>query len=333
MARTTVGGHCEVGGRSMLSDRRVILACVVDSHPRFWVELILWVLCVTRNLSSLTILPVVYVVGTMPTELSDWVRAQGVEIRRVEPLLTASPHCNKIIPFGEDWKLHPWAPTDVAVVDVDLFFLSDPVPFLRSSRFRAPPNNHNVPAPRIWRDVLDACGLCHPYRPGLSLLPGESGVRETHVNNICASFIVAPIAGVRSFAQVWEKWARWLLDNRAVLDRWAVHVDQVSFALAMEEMGEDVEHLPATLNAILHLLPELETPVALHLSTGHIPSFPQAFDRNGCLRPQMLRPKLAGRGAFNFLVPRRKQPSEAVEWITAFNHLVLEAGSTIETLE
>jgi hypothetical protein len=110
-----------------------------------------------------------------------------------------------------------------------------------------------------------------------------AGLRETFVNNISAGFVVAPARKARRLAKVWIKWARWLALNKSLMGQYAVHVDQISFALAMEELGVDVEHLPATLNTILHLLPQVERPVALHLSSGHMPIFPQAFDERGRL--------------------------------------------------
>jgi hypothetical protein len=43
-------------------------------------------------------------------------------------------------------------------------------------------------------------------------------------------------------------------------------------------MQEDVEFLPPQVNTILHLLGEISTCYAVHLTTGHIPAFPQMFN-------------------------------------------------------
>jgi hypothetical protein len=57
----------------------------------------------------------------------------------------------------------------------------------------------------------------------------------------------------------------------------------VGFALAMEELGEDVEHLCPHVNTVLHLLSEISTCYALHLTTGHIPQFPKLFNSDRTL--------------------------------------------------
>jgi hypothetical protein len=61
------------------------------------------------------------------------------------------------------------------------------------------------------------------------------------------------------------------------LGQYSGHIDQIAFALAMEELGEDVEFLPPQVNTILHILPEIDTLYALHLTTGHIPDFADRF--------------------------------------------------------
>jgi hypothetical protein len=248
------------------------LCCVVDAHPRFYVECVLWTLCATRNLPD-HFRPFVYAVGNVPQDLLDWVTGQGVEVRRASPVVEGSPHANKIAPFfsGHD--------TDFTVVcDADLYWVSDPTLLLASARIRAAPNNHACPPPRIFRSVLSACGLDRPYRPGLTLFKGSEGVRETHINNISAGIVIAPRDRGRVLAESWRKWATWVVRNRHLLEVWAVHVDQVGFALAMEELQEDVEHLCPHVNTILPLLEEISTCYAVHLTTGHIPHFPRRFN-------------------------------------------------------
>lgn len=251
--------------------RTFALCCVVDAHPRFYVECVLWSLCVRRHLPE-QFKPFVYAVGNVPHDLLDWVRGQGVEVRSAAPVVEGSPHSNKIAPLLADHD------ADFTVVcDTDLYWVSDPSHLLVSQRVRAAPNNHANPPPRIFKSILSACGLERPYRPAMALFTGIEGIRETHINNISAGIVISPRARARTLAETWRKWAAWLVRNRHLLDRWAVHVDQVGFALAMEELGEDVEHLCPHVNTVLHLLGEISTCYALHLTTGHIPQFPSLF--------------------------------------------------------
>lgn len=253
------------------------LCCVVDAHPRFYVESVLWTLCATRNLPD-NFKPFVYAVGNVPRDLIDWVVRQGVEVRAASPVVEGSPHANKIAPFLAEHH------TDFTVVcDADLYWVSDPSDLLASDRIRAAPNNHACPPPRIFRSILSSCGLDRPYRPGMALFKGSEGVRETHINNISAGIVIAPRERASMLAEAWRKWAGWLVRNRHLLESWAVHVDQVGFALAMEELGEDVEHLCPHVNTVLHLLDEISTCYAVHLTTGHIPHFPKLFNADRTL--------------------------------------------------
>jgi hypothetical protein len=250
---------------------------VVDAQPRFYVECVLWALCATRNLPD-HFKPFVYAVGDVPRDLLDWVKRQGVEVRPAASVVEGSPHSNKIAPF---FASHD---TDFTVVcDADLYWISDPSHLLASGRIRAAPNNHACPPPRIFHSILSACGLERPYRPGMALFKGSEGIRETHINNISAGIVVAPTDRARALGEAWQKWAAWLVRNRHLLESWAVHVDQVGFALAMEELREDVEHLCPHVNTVLYLLDEISTCYALHLTTGHIPQFPRLFNADRTL--------------------------------------------------
>jgi hypothetical protein len=104
---------------------------------------------------------------------------------------------------------------------------------------------------------------------------------------------VAPSRRANELARRWKKWALWLVENRNLLERWAVHVDQVAFALALEELGEDVEFLPPQVNAILHLLEEVSSCIAVHLTTGHIPSYPERFNADRTLKADGLSEGMA----------------------------------------
>lgn len=249
------------------------LCCVVDRHPRFHVELVLWAICVGRHLRHRA-RPVVYAVGGhLPSDLAGWLAGRNFEIRALTPPVPAAPHCNKIGPFLDHHE------TDFTVVcDTDLFFIADPGIYLRAPRFKAAPNNHALPPSRVFKSILEGCGLQRRYRPGLSLFAGPDGTRETHVNNVSAGIVAAPRHRTGELARTWRKWALWLIENRSLLEAWGVHVDQVGFALALEELAEDVEFFPPQVNAVLHLLTEISTGIGFHLTTGHIPAFPGRFN-------------------------------------------------------
>jgi hypothetical protein len=297
-----------------MNNHTFALCCVVDEHPRFYVESVLWVLCATRNLPN-NFKPVIYSIGNIPDDLIDWAKGEGISVLAASSVVEGSPHSNKIAPFFDDLG------TDSTIVcDADLFWVDDPSESLTSERFRAAPNNHCNPPARIFKSILAACGLNRPYRPGMALFKGSGGIRETHINNISAGIVIAPRDRARVLAEKWRKWATWLVNNRAILEEWSVYVDQVGFAMAMEELCEDVELLPPHMNTVLHLLDEISTCYALHLTTGHVPQFPQMFNTDRTLVTDGLAEGVkAGLKRLNQHIP------EAVEIISALpstrNHL------------
>jgi hypothetical protein len=88
----------------------------------------------------------------------------------------------------------------------------------------------------------------------------------------------------------------------------------------MEELEEDVEHLCPHVNTVLHLLGEISTCYAVHLTTGHIPQFPKLFNADRTLVSYGLTEGVrAGLSRLN------QRIAEAVEVIAALpstrNHL------------
>jgi hypothetical protein len=254
------------------------IACVIDEHPRFYVELVLWAICARRYLPSDRFRIVVYSVGVEPRDLGDWLNANGIELRRTETIVPGAPRCNKLAPFFDDYA------TDCTIVcDVDLFFVGELSDLLTSWRFRAPPNHGSHPPPQIFQSVLAASGLGRGYRPGMAVFRRPDKIRETHINNISSGVVVAPAGRCREFVVLWKKWAEWLVEHKDLLGRWAFHINQVSFALTMEDLGEDVEFLPPQVNTYLPILPEIMTVRAFHLTPGHIPKFPERFNADKTL--------------------------------------------------
>jgi len=258
---------------------RLTLCCVVDESPRLHVELVLWTICAKRCLPETRYRIVVYHVGDVPRDIIEWVEARGIESRHVAAaVLEGAPYCNKIAPFF-DAHATPYT----IVCDSDLYFVDDPGVFLNSDRFRAPPNNHCRPPASVFKTLLPKSGVGRSYRPGLGLFPSQDGSRETHINNINGGFIAVPERRREVFPSLWRKWAQWLVQNRGLLGAWGVHVYQVAFALAMEELGEDVEFLPPQMNAVLQILTEISTVYAFHLSSAHVPQFPGRFNADRTL--------------------------------------------------
>lgn len=250
------------------------IATAVDGSVRLLGELVLWAVCVTRNLPREQFTPIVYVVeASLPTELAGWLAGLGIEVRDAPMPVAGVPHCNRLAAF-----LDPPDVECVIATDADLFLLRNPAElFDRNDSIRAAPNNACNPPAHVFRRIFAEIGRGWPLRPTMTLMISPGRSRETHINNISAGIVALPRARCTDFATTWMRWAVWLSERRHLLEAWSGHIDQAAFALACEEAGDDVVFLPPQTNLVLHLLPFVETIYALHISSAHVPSFADRF--------------------------------------------------------
>lgn len=282
---------------------RHTIATVIDRHPRFRVELILWTLCIHKILPADDFRRVVYFVDEAPTDITAWLEDLSFEWRLTAAPVPQSPHCNKIVPFLEEQSSDY-----VLVTDADLYFVANPAALLVDAAIQAAPNNHCNPPGRVFRELFRHAGIEHAYKPGVSLLEGAGGHRETYLNNISAGIVCMSTSKAASFAPMWLEKAQWLVENRGLLGPWAIHVDQVGFALAMAARDEQVRFLPPQTNIILHMLTALDSAYAFHLTTGHVPRFPSRFLANGLLSDDGVSPPMQSAiGVLNESISRARE--------------------------
>jgi hypothetical protein len=72
----------------------------------------------------------------------------------------------------------------------------------------------------------------------------EGSDARTVPGNVNGGTYIVPAALIGSIEQAWRKWIDWLLGNLDMISEWHRNVDQIAFALAMEELDLDVAELP-----------------------------------------------------------------------------------------
>ncbi len=290
------------GETSILSmtDQDLTISVVVDNHPRFYCEFVLWALCATE---SLDIEKRVYFVSSRPSSLIRFAKRQNIEVRFADSLIPESPHCNKFIPF-----LDPNGSRHRIVSDTDLFFCRDISLFFDRERIRLPPNNHACPPIGLFEKLFSKAELGIRPEPGLSLFKGSS-TRETYSGNVSAGLIFVP-ESLRNTVTEWLDCAHWLVKNRNLLGAYAGHVDQISVAMTAARSDFPFKFLAPQTNAILQLLPEIDTVFGVHLTSGHIPNFSKWFAGDGTLIWREINHRL----------------QDDIEWI---NEKILEAKTLI----
>lgn len=124
---------------------------------------------------------------------------------------------------------------------------------------------------REWLDpkcvlgkVVDAS---NPPLPTMSLIANAAGIEipgdicrtdsddgDTYIGNFNGGMYSIPSEHCAALSREWRRWAEWLLSNRPLLGegRYSIHVDQVSFWLALHTSKVPFRAAPANLNYFTH---------------------------------------------------------------------------------
>jgi 2-polyprenyl-3-methyl-5-hydroxy-6-metoxy-1,4-benzoquinol methylase len=262
-----------------------IFTCVVDEQPRFHLEALRWYACLTELAGVDPHDLVVQVVGGSFSDALDFVKAQGVTVRRIERFDERSPHCNKIsgaLRLAED------RPEGlVALCDADIAVLEDPrrldLPHgcIAGKTVDAP-----LPPLDIVIDIFDAAGVTIP--PTVALPWGPDQWTVSGNNNGGLYLVPGPL--LPRVSSAWATWASWLLDRAELLEEWSVYVDQVAMALGLASEAIGSHPLEVRWNTPTHDLTRIpaepSVPAVLH--------YHQQVDRYGRIRP-VGKPPIDGR--------------------------------------
>jgi hypothetical protein len=250
-----------------------VVACVIESVPRFHRELLRWYTVLTKVARVAPTDLSVGVIGDATAPIIEYLRSRGVAVASIPRFDERSPHSNKIsgaIALGKRNGTVVLSDSDVAIVE-------DP------RALRLPPRGvalKTVDAPYppldVLRTIFDAAGVRHPEAVPLYHVPTEA----SFVTNGNGGLYVIDGSVLPELAQSWAAWAQWLLERRELLGDWKVHVDQVSMALALASIS--VRPVP--------LDPRWNFPIHVPTWIGPVPSPPAVIhyhdhvDRSGFLR-------------------------------------------------
>src|SRR4051812_5943276 len=139
----------------------VVYSCVIDSDPRFHLDALRWFATLTRTAEIPAQNLGVHVVGTSTSDVLEYLRSQGVEVRTVGPFDARSPHCNKI---SAAVALASGAIPDQLYVltDSDVAIAKDPAAAHRESVLAAKIVDAPNPPLAVLREVFAVAGVDLP---------------------------------------------------------------------------------------------------------------------------------------------------------------------------
>jgi hypothetical protein len=241
--------------RSSLSVR---FSCVVDKHPRFTVQAWAW-FTTLRHVARRSLTEIVFhVVEGMPPDRLSYLRGLGAEVRTVPRFDVRHPCSNKLA------QLHSLALAHadrIVLTDCDLAFAGR-VDALFAGRDAVAAKRVDTGKPHYehWKVIFAAAGFS---APGIGL---STHTREaTYIHNFNGGVYVLTQSAFRALGGAWPWWNRWLLDRPQLLGRREFYTDQVSFGLAVHELGLPIRPLSSQFNfPTQHPNVERVVPTILH---------------------------------------------------------------------
>jgi hypothetical protein len=240
-----------------------MFSCVVDTDPRFHLEALRWFAALTEVAGVEPSALVVHAVGGSNSDALEYLQLCGVAVRSISSFDERSPHCNKIAgalslaQSGVD-GLAVLTDADVAICR-DARLLRIPQASVGSKLVDRP-----HPPLELLRKVFQHAGV--PLPAVVSLYPNSW--QSTVAGNGNGGLYLIPGAVLSRVAGAWAKWACWLLDRPALLERYTTYVDQVAMALALATEHIDATRLGVEWNLPTHIPelipPDADAPAVLH---------------------------------------------------------------------
>ncbi len=175
-----------------------------------------------------------------------FLQANGYPHKIIEPVLDGK-YCNKIIQLD---SFRGIAEANVFLLDTDMFVLEPlavPDPRCFSAKTVDAPNPPLAVLTRIFAQAgLDLPPIIHA--------DWQANDAKTVSGNFNGGFYYIPNQAIDSVFAAWFKWADWLYQRQSLFDspQQAIHIDQVSMALAIHETKTPYRLVTANYNCPIH---------------------------------------------------------------------------------
>jgi hypothetical protein len=270
--------------------RKFAYSCVVDRDPDFFFQALYFI----SSLIKLARVPpadifIHIVTGTDPF-CAEAFAALGLHVVWIERFSEHSPHCNKI----NQLKTKAFDDYDAIVLcDCDLAFCENIEADVSGIKLGAKVVDFANPPLHVLRRILALSNIdAAPETVLTTFIQDPTGISRfaseepptsqglTLKNNCNGGMYVVDCSIRAALLTEWESRANWLLERLDLLERYHIHVDQVSFAIATWALRIPVSSLPATLNFPIHI--RLAAAQALP-SPPKVIHFHRQFDAKGNL--------------------------------------------------
>lgn len=226
----------------------VAYSCVVDKGDKFERQAYLW----ARSLIELAGVKAeslhVHAIGESFASAERQLKPLGIS---VHPASTFDPrhlYSNKLCQLDSEALISPFPADYIVLCDCDIAFVRNIDELLAGPNVKAKQVDWDVPDAATWARIGQESGL-EPIQ-----LDGTTTYTHapTPWNNCNGGLYIFPRDLFSKLAEPWKRWDRWLIDRLDMLGDFKTYADQISFALAMNELGLRVDHLDPIYNVPTH---------------------------------------------------------------------------------
>jgi hypothetical protein len=230
----------------------IAYSCIVDNQPVFLAQSYLWVNVLLHFARIAPQNIYVHTVEVRNRRFLRWARRTGVHLVPVQRFDPRQAYCNKLSQLGTFVD----QPCDyVILMDCDTVLLE---PY--STPFQAPvyakPVDFANPPLEMLEPIFQRF-LGKSARASAASFKKPDGSDLTDRNNCNGGVYIIARKFLPELAASWRRWAKCCIDHIDLFAHLYMHVDQASFAMAMRDLGVDVEFLDLAWNYPIHLDPKL----------------------------------------------------------------------------
>lgn len=230
-----------------MSEALPVFSMVIDAIPdHAWkAEILVRSLIASGEVAPSRI--VVQSTDRVPEAVRQRFAAIGCAVGTVAPYLDGR-YCNKLRQLDRFVERAEGGSGGIVLMDVDMAVaapLRVPFPDVICGKIVDAPN----PPLSVLERIFAAAGVPLP-----DVVPCDWGNGETVATNFNGGFYYVPDRAVPALRAKWCAWAEFLFARPELFDNpgQCCHIDQISFALALADLGLAYRHLPANWNFPLH---------------------------------------------------------------------------------
>jgi flagellar assembly factor FliW/2-polyprenyl-3-methyl-5-hydroxy-6-metoxy-1,4-benzoquinol methylase len=228
--------------------KSVAYSCVVDQDPTLAAQCFIWVNCLLEIQQVPPENIFVHHPDIANADFAAWLKSRRVNLVKIKPFDARSPHCNKL----QQLKTFIKGEFDrVILMDCDTAWVGNaPFPSVGPAAGKIVTNAN--PPESILARIFHEAGVGEPNWVPVTFQRGPD-LQFSDRNNLNGGLYVLAGSLVPQIDAAWRRWADWCLDHRHLFGSYGIHVDQVSFALALRELGIWADLLPNEWNFSIHV--------------------------------------------------------------------------------